>query len=596
MNTRSWILERFRTGVIAIFCLFCALLSPLVPAASYADQAPTTGSSVDPQKVISDRASCLRAIGEVYWDARIWPAVNPGPKPDFSAIIPPEYFSDEARKTLAMGLALESIFGRAIEPVDLQNELDRIAAKSRRPDLLRRIFASLGNNPEALAECLARPLLTERWLRESFARAQEGTSISSGKSGAAPAPFVLAPSTLSFEDWWKGVEPSFSRAPELRWFPFSYRLPEIQGGTNCDNSWLPTSQVAAAERRYNHAAVWTGAEMIVWGGRYSSYLQTGGRYDPATYSWAPMSLTAAHVARDWSSDEGAVWTGTEVIIWGGGYYDGVFHYLDSGGRYSPTTDSWLPTHSAAAPSPRSGHSMVWTGTQVVVWGGFDGIRLNTGALYSPATDSWTPTGMTSVPSPRASHLAVFTGTEMIIWGGFDGTYLNTGGRFNPASNTWSATSIVAAPAARNLYTAVWTGKAMVVWGGTNNGGGNVFNTGGRYFPQSNSWLATSTISAPAPRYRHSAVWTGSEMIVWGGADSGSYFASGGRYDPDADSWIATSTSTAPGPRADHRAIYSGNEMIIWGGTNGDTSGGRYCVSSSVFRDGFESGNTSAWAP
>ena len=46
-------------------------------------------------------------------------------------------------------------------------------------------------------------------------------------------------------------------------------------------------------------------------------------------------------------------------------------------------------------------------------------------------------------------------------------------------------------------------------------GGGV-NTGGRYDPSTDSWTATSTTDAPDARDRHTAVWTGSEMIVWGG--------------------------------------------------------------------------------
>ena len=42
------------------------------------------------------------------------------------------------------------------------------------------------------------------------------------------------------------------------------------------------------------------------------------------------------------------------------------------------------------------------------------------------------------------------------------------------------------------------------------------NTGGRYNPSTDSWTATSTTNAPDGRYGHTAVWTGSEMIVWGG--------------------------------------------------------------------------------
>ena len=45
-----------------------------------------------------------------------------------------------------------------------------------------------------------------------------------------------------------------------------------------------------------------------------------------------------------------------------------------------------------------------------------------------------------------------------------------------------------------------------------------FNTGGRYNPSTDSWTATSTTNAPAARFVHTAVWTGSEMIVWGGID------------------------------------------------------------------------------
>ena len=88
---------------------------------------------------------------------------------------------------------------------------------------------------------------------------------------------------------------------------------------------------------------------------------------------------------------------------------------------------------------------------------------------------------------------------------------------------------------------------MIVWGGTA-GGLNFLNTGGRYNPSTDSWTATSTTNAPAGRVYHTAVWTGSQMIVWGGYDSSTYFDTGGRYNPSTDSWTATSTTNAPAPR------------------------------------------------
>ncbi|MFL6597490.1 MAG: hypothetical protein ACJ8KF_05940 [Chthoniobacterales bacterium] len=88
------------------------------------------------------------------------------------------------------------------------------------------------------------------------------------------------------------------------------------------------------------------------------------------------------------------------------------------------------------------------------------------------------------------------------------------------------------------------------------------DTGGRYNPGTNSWTAPSPTNAPAGRYRHTAVWTGSEMIVWGGFNGP--FNTGGRYDPSTDSWTPTSTSNAPAGRARHTAVWSDSEMIVWG--------------------------------
>src|SRR5262249_14596844 len=104
--------------------------------------------------------------------------------------------------------------------------------------------------------------------------------------------------------------------------------------------------------------------------------------------------------------------------------------------------------------------------------------------------------------------------------------LNTGGRYNPSTNSWTATSIGNAPDARAQHTAVWTGSNMIVWGGE----GNVpFNSGGRYYPDIDLWVSTRTTNAPSGRFSHTAVWTGSEMIVWGGSNSNGQGNTGGRY-------------------------------------------------------------------
>jgi hypothetical protein len=122
--------------------------------------------------------------------------------------------------------------------------------------------------------------------------------------------------------------------------------------------------------------------MIIWGG--DGYAGTGGGYDPATDTWTATSLANAPNGRGFHA---AVWTGSEMIVWGGGYSDGIqIIYLDSGGRYDPTTDTWASTSLANAPNSREFHTGVWTGTELIVWGGEygDGEEVNwldTGGRY-----------------------------------------------------------------------------------------------------------------------------------------------------------------------------------------------------------------------
>jgi N-acetylneuraminic acid mutarotase len=136
-------------------------------------------------------------------------------------------------------------------------------------------------------------------------------------------------------------------------------------------------------------------------------------------------------------------------------------------------------------------------------------------------------------------------------------------------DTWTATSTTNAPEARFDHTAVWTGSEMIVWGGAH--GFDNLNTGGRYDPSTDNWTATSTTNAPAAQSVHTAVWTGSEMIIFGAGSSG------GKYNPMTDSWTATSTTNAPSERGGHTAIWTGSEMIVWGGAAATffNDGGRY---------------------
>src|SRR5262249_25895229 len=118
--------------------------------------------------------------------------------------------------------------------------------------------------------------------------------------------------------------------------------------------------------------------------------------------WQPMSQEGAPSAR---SGFASVWTGTKWFIWSGilGLQNGRFVLANDGALYDPATDRWSAIATAGAPSARHSALAVWTGDQVLVWGGrgshpdpdpFDG------ALYDPTKNEWTPLGKENVPHGR----------------------------------------------------------------------------------------------------------------------------------------------------------------------------------------------------
>jgi N-acetylneuraminic acid mutarotase len=119
---------------------------------------------------------------------------------------------------------------------------------------------------------------------------------------------------------------------------------------------------------------------------------------------------------------------------------------------------------------------------------------------------------------------------MIVWGGW-ASYMNTGGRYNPTSNSWQALTTTGAPTARKDHSVVWTGAEMIVFGGSV-GANQAVNTGGAYDPSIDTWNPiNSGGSVPSGRQNHTAIWTGEEMVVFGGGTTSTYFGDCFGYKP-----------------------------------------------------------------
>lgn len=261
-----------------------------------------------------------------------------------------------------------------------------------------------------------------------------------------------------------------------------------------------------------------------------------------------------------------VWTGSEFLLW-----DGLG---PQGASFDPKLGLFSSFTGQGEPTLRKDPALAPVGGRLFMWGGHSyepDARLNDGALYDPTTDSWTALPLDGAPTPRSQALAVATGRDVLVWGGSGALGSDPGGgggAYRLAESKWNPMATSGQPGFRVRFTGVWTGTEMIVWGGV--GDGEKLNTGGRYDPMNDAWRDTSIGGAPSPRIDHTAVWTGKEMIVWGGQpktlpNQPHVLNTGGAYDPVHDTWRATSLENAPPPRVKHVAVWTGTRMVVLGG-------------------------------
>src|SRR5437899_5441257 len=134
--------------------------------------APATGSN--PTLTFAERVANQRAIEDVYWHHRIWPKERPDPKPSLDAVMSQAQLENKVTDYLRDSQAMEDYWQQPITGEQLQAEMDRMAQHTKQSEVLRELFEALGNDPFVIAECLARPVLTERLVADVSAQHQTG--------------------------------------------------------------------------------------------------------------------------------------------------------------------------------------------------------------------------------------------------------------------------------------------------------------------------------------------------------------------------------------------------------------------------------------
>lgn len=337
-------------------------------------------------------------------------------------------------------------------------------------------------------------------------------------------------------------------APDPCRYEVVYRPDET--GVGCDSPFEP---------RAGHVGVWTGEEVLIYGGVTGSVsvppLTTGLGFDPGEGSWRSLKPSPEGVS-SWPTRR-AVWTGTEMIIAGRTPYEDGEELLLM--QYSPSDDEWR-----VAPFPegrRAIGAMVWTGAEVIVAGGDLHYPDDHAWAFNPITRTWRELPNSGLREVEGIEGA-WTGTEAIFIGGYVHPGMTTAAAYNPELDSWR--SLTEPPEWIDHHEMVWTGEQVIVYSG-NTGPGHRDRLL-LYDPKADDW-SDSSVMPIEPSQRLAGVWTGNQLMVWGGYatyGTGHPNSDGAAYDPETDTWTVLPPSPLA-PRCDHSGTWTGQELIIFGG-------------------------------
>jgi N-acetylneuraminic acid mutarotase len=308
---------------------------------------------------------------------------------------------------------------------------------------------------------------------------------------------------------------------------------------------IPTSPLAP---RSEAVIAWTGKEILVWGGQahpsataFGDEFSDGALYDPAKNTWKPMAawpLAPRYGAR-------AVWTGSRFVVWGGASAEAGESPppLADGATYDPSGNQWTKMSAGPLGGRIAPLGAARAGAALLSWGPGaeqNGKRVpaSDSALYDPAERRWSPAA--AVPPPPRQTWCLDAGGCVGVDTGSRVVFAGQGLAWDPSADRWS--TIAAGPFGDPYLEGkaqAWTGSRVMLWGGgaTDSPGdvppAKVTPGGSAYDPVADRWEPLP--AAPlTPRARAVSVWTGRELIVWGGEADYSHraqFDDGAAYTP-----------------------------------------------------------------
>jgi hypothetical protein len=296
------------------------------------------------------------------------------------------------------------------------------------------------------------------------------------------------------------------------------RVSNLDDGATYDpssDSWkkLPPAPIAAREGD----VVFGDDAVMIWGGDENT--NDGALFDLCTGTWSTIPQAPIFGRRL----EVAVWSTTthELIIWNGnrssGAHEGPLGVVNDGAAYHPATRTWRMI--ALAPVSGTTYAGVWTGTKMVVYGGggnHGGGSWGTPAVYDPVTDRWD--ALDQPIAKRQSPAGTPHGSAATFFGGYDVChctqtilYPTDGASWDETTRAWTVipkipTEIATRGSAGDV--GIWwgSGKFHAYFSRYAGNGGGVYTPGGE-------WTAMDP-GGPTAQFGIHATPMGADALVW----------------------------------------------------------------------------------
>jgi hypothetical protein len=272
----------------------------------------------------------------------------------------------------------------------------------------------------------------------------------------------------------------------------------------------------------------------------------------------------------------------------------IIHYERTVARLTismPSSEPWNAagpgwTELPAPPLALRGAALVWTGDQLILFGGtgdYEATASVAAFAFDPTVGSWSR--LPDPPSATWGSQGFWTGTEALFWGGQDPSDALGGVAFDPSTQTWR--TIAPAPLDPGWGgQGVWTGEELIIFGGGIHVGDPRNTQAAAYDPASDTWRRLP--DAPTGLNRLSGTWTGREAVFLGSLQTVNGVpqaeeALGVAYDPTLNAWRPLATSPL-NPQAVSIVALSDGGLFVWDYLR---SGSTYDSGSATWSDPIE---------